>query len=161
MNKQDSMLLQIIETLQKRHETLATAESCTGGMLGEWITCIPGASRVYLGGIISYANSVKIDTLQVPKKILEKYGAVSEPTAFYMAKGAQKICKATWAISITGIAGPDGGSPEKPVGTICFGIAGPAGIFTKEIRFKNLGRQKNREAAAVAAMRYFNFFIPT
>ncbi len=152
MKKLDSVLVPIIETLKKRQETLATAESCTGGMIAEWITRIPGVSQVYRGGVIAYANSVKIHALQVPKSVLEKHGAVSEAVAFYMAKGAQKNFAATWSISITGIAGPDGGSLNKPVGTFFLGIAGPAGIITKEIRLKDLGRQKNREAAAMAAL---------
>ncbi len=154
MKQLDLLLTNIMETLKNRHDTLATAESCTGGMLSAWITRVPGASMVYLGGIISYADAVKMNSLQVPKTILEKYGAVSEATAFYMAKGAQKNFKATWSISITGVSGPSGGSPEKPVGTVCLGIAGPTGVFTKKIRLRDLGRQKNREAAALAALNW-------
>lgn len=152
MKKHSAILVQIIETLKKRQETLATAESCSGGMLGEWITRIPGASKVYLGGVICYADAAKIKMLQVPKSILEEHGAVSEATAFYMAKAAQKNFASSWSISITGIAGPDGGSLHKPVGTICLGIAGPTEIVSKQLCFKNLSRQENREAAVLEAL---------
>ena len=156
MNQVSSILLQTTEKLRKNQQTLATAESCTGGMLGEWVTQIPGASEVYLGGMIAYSNLMKIQSLHVPKQILEKYGAVSEPTAFYMAQGIQKIFGATWGISITGVAGPGGASKQKPVGTICFGIAGPHGITTKQVIFKDLGRQENRKQAIFFVLKWFN-----
>jgi len=147
-------LQKLIEKLLHQKQTLTTAESCTGGMIGQWITSITGSSKVYQGGVIAYSNEVKEKILHVPTQILKKHGAVSEPTAFFMAKGAQKILTATWAISVTGIAGPDGGTTQKPVGLICFGLAGPNGILTKQIILKDQGRQSNRKRASQIALEW-------
>ncbi|MBW8772982.1 MAG: CinA family protein, partial [Gemmatimonadetes bacterium] len=97
--------------------TLATAESCTGGLVGGRLTAIPGSSDVVLGGIIAYANEIKEGALEVPPLLLEAHGAVSEPAARAMAEGAARRLGATFTIAVTGIAGPGGGSEEKPVGT--------------------------------------------
>lgn len=142
----------IISLLKAKQQTLATAESCTGGIIGGYITNIAGASSIYLGGIIAYHNQIKTKLLQVPDSILTEHGAVSEQTAFYMAKGAQKAFKSTWAISVTGIAGPDGATPNKPVGTICLGLAGPLEVRTKSLVFKNQNRQENRISATKYAL---------
>lgn len=103
--------------------TLATAESCTGGMIGATLTSIPGSSDVFVGGIISYANTAKENLLGVPRETIAAHGAVSEECAEAMAKGAQKALGATIAVSVTGIAGPGGESREKPVGLVHFGVA--------------------------------------
>lgn len=103
--------------------TLAVAESCTGGMVGEMLTRVPGASRFLLLDAVCYANAAKRAVLGVPAELLEQYGAVSEETAAAMAEGARQVSGADLAVSITGIAGPDGGTPSKPVGTVCFGLA--------------------------------------
>ncbi len=111
--------------LRQRHQTLATAESCTGGLIGEMVTDVSGSSDYYLGGVISYANSVKRDLLGVGDDILAANGAVSEPVARAMADRCRDKFRADWAVSVTGIAGPTGGSDEKPVGLAYTALAGP------------------------------------
>ena len=113
----------LLSLCREKGVTLATAESCTGGMIGTTLTSIPGASDVFLGGIISYANSAKETLLGVPKETLASHGAVSKESAEAMAQGAQKALGATLAVSVTGIAGPGGGTAEKPVGTVYIGIS--------------------------------------
>jgi nicotinamide-nucleotide amidase len=115
---------QLGQALKARGFMLAVAESCTGGMVAEAITSIAGSSAWFDRGFVSYSNAAKIDMLDVSSATLEKFGAVSEQTAAEMAIGALKNSAAQIAGSITGIAGPDGGSPEKPVGTVCFAWAG-------------------------------------
>jgi len=122
--------------LKARGLMLALAESCTGGMAAEAITSVAGSSAWFDRGFVTYSNDAKIEMLDVSAETLEKFGAVSEETASEMALGALKHSKAQIAISITGIAGPDGGTPEKPVGTVCFVWAGtniPVTIKTKKI----------------------------
>jgi len=121
--------------LRAAHATVAVAESCTGGMLGERFTATPGSSDYFAGGFITYSNELKISLLGVPPEIIEQHGAVSRETAEAMAGGARRRANSTYAISITGIAGPDGGSEEKPVGTVWVGIAGPNGVFALGRRF--------------------------
>jgi len=115
------------EMLRERHNTLSVAESCTGGLLGERITSVPGSSDYFLGGFITYANRMKVEWLGVPEDILAQCGAVSQETAEAMALGARRRTGSTYALAITGVAGPDGGSQEKPVGTIYVGLADAAG----------------------------------
>jgi PncC family amidohydrolase len=110
--------------LRDRHETVAHAESCTGGGLAAWIASIPGASAYLLEGAVVYANDAKVRTCAVDPAVLERHGAVSEPVARQLAEGIKNRAGATWGIGITGIAGPDGGTPDKPVGTVHFGVAG-------------------------------------
>lgn len=109
--------------LTERKATLATAESCTGGLIGERLTEISGSSKFYMEGIISYSNDAKIRTLNVPEKTLKQFGAVSHQTAEAMAKGARERADTDYAISVTGVAGPDGGTKDKPVGTVYLGYA--------------------------------------
>jgi len=104
--------------------TVATAESCTGGMIAAAITAIPGSSAVLDRGFVTYSNTAKTEMLGVPAGLIAEVGAVSEAVAARMAEGAKKRAGADLAVSVTGIAGPDGGSPEKPVGTVWFGLAG-------------------------------------
>lgn len=106
------------ERLLARGATLAVAESCTGGMIGQMVTATPGSSRYFVGGVIAYSNELKRDLLGVAAKTLAEHGAVSEATVIEMADGARARTGATWAISVSGIAGPDGGTPDKPVGTV-------------------------------------------
>lgn len=103
--------------------TAACAESCTGGLVAAAMTSLPGASAYFLGGVVAYANAAKETVLGVPSSTLESYGAVSGPTALAMASGAARLFGADCAVSVTGIAGPDGGSPDKPVGTVWFGFS--------------------------------------
>ena len=121
--------------LVERGETLAVAESCTGGLLGALITDVPGASRYFTGGVISYANEAKRDLLGVPQDVLDTHGAVSEPVAEAMAAGVRARLKADRALAITGIAGPTGGTPTKPVGLIYVGLSGPDGTRVQMLRF--------------------------
>ncbi len=125
----------LVELLKARGLTCATAESCTGGGVGSALTAVPGSSAVFLGGVISYANAVKHDVLGVSAATLDTVGAVSPETAAQMAEGARRLTKADLAVSVTGIAGPDGGSAEKPVGLVWFGLATPGGTRTERAIF--------------------------
>ncbi|MFT5885052.1 MAG: nicotinamide-nucleotide amidase [Arcticibacterium sp.] len=129
----EELELVIGKMLLERKATLSTAESCTGGYLAHSITANAGSSAYYLGSVISYSNDAKIDLLGVEKETLAIEGAVSEHTVIQMAKGARKAFKTTYALSTSGIAGPGGGTDEKPVGTIWMACAGPNGTITKKI----------------------------
>ncbi len=122
----------LVAKLKERGFTCATAESCTGGTVGGAITAVPGSSAVFLGGVISYANEVKRDVLGVPQEILDGHGAVSPECAERMAAGVRRLLKADLAVSLTGIAGPDGGSAEKPIGLVWFGLAAKDGVRTEK-----------------------------
>jgi len=117
------------EKLRKRKLTLSTAESCTGGLLGNLITNVSGSSDYFMGGVVSYSNEAKIKILNVPEKIIRDYGAVSKECAYHMAENVKSLFKTDFGISITGIAGPTGGTPQKPVGLVFIGIA------TKEVAY--------------------------
>ncbi len=117
--------------------TVGTAESCTGGYVANQITSIPGSSRYFEGSVVSYSNDVKMNVLGVSRETLEAYGAVSEQTAREMAEGARRLLNTTFAISTTGIAGPDGGTAEKPVGTVWIACATPEETFTQLLTLRN------------------------
>lgn len=123
--------------LINNHATVGTAESCTGGYVANQITSIPGASQYFEGSVVSYSNAVKTSVLGVSPATLETYGAVSEQTAREMAEGARRVLNTTFAISTTGIAGPDGGTPEKPVGTVWIACATPEETFTQLLTLRN------------------------
>ncbi len=126
------------QLLKQRHQTLAVAESCTGGGLGQMLTEISGSSEYFWGGIISYANSVKIKQLEVNADDIEKAGAVSPQVAAAMALGVKKQLETSWGVSITGVAGPTGGTDSKPVGLVYIGLAAPdSSVQTQENRFGN------------------------
>jgi PncC family amidohydrolase len=108
----------VLEQLRRRRARLAVAESCTGGLLGGRITAVPGASDVFVGGVIAYDDDVKIAALNVPRDLIRAHGAVSEEVVLAMAQGAQQRFAAEGTLAVTGIAGPTGGTPEKPVGTV-------------------------------------------
>ncbi len=131
----ESLTSVVLELLRKSGETLAVAESCTGGGIGASLCSIPGASDVFIGGVIAYRNSIKQKLLGVPEGIIKKHGAVSEPVVKAMAKGARKALNSDWAIAISGLAGPGGGSHSKPVGLVHIAIDGPKGCETKQQRF--------------------------
>ena len=117
----------VADQLAGRGESLAVAESCTGGALGGRITGRPGSSRYFRGGVIGYADDVKEELLGVPSSMLARHGAVSAEVAAAMAEGVRAACRATYGLSVTGVAGPEGGTPEKPVGLVYLGCSGPAG----------------------------------
>jgi nicotinamide-nucleotide amidase len=138
----DSLASVVLQQLRGRGETLAVAESCTGGGIGAALAAVPGASDVLLGGVIAYANSVKQQLLGVPLALLEQHGAVSDPVAIAMAEGARRATGATWAVAVTGVAGPGGGTADKPVGLVHIAIAGPQGVSSEGVRFgATRGRQ--------------------
>lgn len=141
----------LVALLKARGLVCATAESCTGGGVGSAITAIPGSSAVFAGGVISYANEVKRDVLGVKASTLETEGAVSSETAAQMAEGVRKLLKVDIAVSLTGIAGPDGGSEEKPVGLVWFGLSTAQGTRTEKAIFRG-EREKIRESAIVHAL---------
>ena len=149
----ERLLDQLAAALLARKQTLATAESCTGGLVGAALTNLPGSSAWYLGGVVAYANELKIRLLGVPAEILAAHGAVSLETARAMAQGARAAAAADFAVSITGIAGPAGGTPEKPVGLVYVGVAGPTGVAAFKHRFSGT-RADVRQAAAEAALRH-------
>ena len=131
----DSLASVVLDLLRRRGQTLAVAESCTGGGLGAALAAVPGASDVWLGGVIAYANAVKQGLLGVPAPLLEAHGAVSDPVARAMAEGARGATGADWAMAVTGIAGPGGGSVDKPVGLVHIAVAGPDGCSSEGVRF--------------------------
>jgi len=141
----------LLAVLGSRGLTLASAESCTGGMVASAITDIPGASTVFVGGVVAYSNDIKQSLLHVPAATLATFGAVSAQTALDMAKGAAGTLGADCAISITGIAGPDGGSAGKPVGTVWFGFA-IRGVVTAELAHFDGNRSAIRHAATAWAL---------
>jgi nicotinamide-nucleotide amidase len=140
----------IIQLLTKRKETLALAESCTGGLLANRITNMPGASAVLLAGYVVYSNEAKIDALGIDLKLIERYGAVSEPVARALTEGARMRARSTYALSTTGIAGPTGGSPGKPVGTVYVALASLDQTIARKFFFPS-DRETFKELAAQAA----------
>jgi nicotinamide-nucleotide amidase len=143
---------QLAELFLNSSSKLVTAESCTGGGLAEILTRIPGSSAWFERGFVTYSNESKNELLNVPGETLEKYGAVSEEIALAMAEGALENSRADYSVSITGIAGPDGGSEDKPVGTVCFGWSKRNGIErTTRIIFEG-DRLKIREQSCMLAM---------
>ncbi len=138
--------------LSDRELTLATAESCTGGGLSRLLTEIPGASAFFIGGVIAYHNDVKLQLLDVPRETLTLHGAVSSQTAIAMAEGGRSRFKTDFCVSITGIAGPGGGSADKPVGLIYIAVASPQRTQVEEHRFPG-DRSQVRESAITAALK--------
>ncbi len=139
------------ELLKEKGAKLAVAESCTGGALSAAFTAIPGASGCFLGGVVAYSDEVKVKTLGVRPETLERHGAVSEPTALEMAEGVRRLCGSDYALATTGIAGPTGGTPEKPVGTVWIAVAGPQGAFARRSVYGRL-RAQNIERFTAAAV---------
>jgi nicotinamide-nucleotide amidase len=135
----------------KNNKTLALAESCTGGNIAHLLTSVAGCSAYFEGGFVSYSNAMKIAKVNVPAELIDSNGVVSEAVAIAMAKGTKEILKTDYALSVTGIAGPDGGSEEKPVGTVWIGISGPEGTFAKHFRFST-DRNRNITHASLSAL---------
>lgn len=137
--------------LKEKGKTIATAESCTGGYIAHLLTNRPGSSTFYLGGFVSYDNQVKIEVLRVDKDSIEEEGAVSETVVKQMANGARNLLKTDLAIATSGVAGPDGGTDEKPVGTVWIAIASSNGVIAKKFLFEK-NRDRNIRRTALAAM---------
>jgi PncC family amidohydrolase len=140
----------LVKLLTGRKATLAVAESCTGGLLANRITNVPGASVVFVAGYICYANEAKIDMLDVDPELIEKHGAVSEPVARALAEHARMRARSTYALATTGIAGPSGGSPEKPVGTVYIALAAPGEVVVEKLFFPS-DRETFKQMAAQTA----------
>lgn len=142
----------VVEAALRNGVMIATAESCTGGLVAGAITCVPGSSAVLDRGFVTYSNAAKAAMIGVPSALIEAHGAVSEPVARAMATGARDHSDASLTVSITGIAGPGGGSAEKPVGLVHFGIADETGLGHVEHRFGDLGREEIRLASVRIAL---------
>jgi nicotinamide-nucleotide amidase len=149
----------VAKSLKAQNATLAIAESCTGGLAGQLVTSEAGASAFFRGSVVCYADEIKTGVLGVKPETLADFGAVSEPCAREMAEGVKKLCGSTLAVSITGVAGPEGGAPDKPVGTVCFAVCGPGTTRTATKLFAG-DRDRVRMAAAYFALdlarRYFD-----
>lgn len=157
----DEPLQAVVGELLKRatgSPTVATAESCTGGLLGKMITDTPGSSAYYRYGWVTYANQAKQELLGVPAEVLEKHGAVSEPVVLAMAAGARARAKSTYALSVSGVAGPDGGTAAKPVGLVCFGLAHPNGTEARTFLFPG-DREFIRDRAARMALTLLRYHL--
>ena len=153
--KQEVLLGDLLKIYGK---TMCTAESCTGGTIASMITSVPGSSAYFWGSIVSYDNSVKMNLLGVSKFDLEKYGAVSQQVVEQMAKGAITILKTDYAVSVSGVAGPDGGTPEKPVGTVWIAVASQNSVISKKLQFFN-DRDINIKRAANSALAMLIDFV--
>ena len=143
----------LISTLTRQNKSIVTAESCTGGLIAGALTAISGSSEVVFGGFVTYANAAKTRMIAVPEDVLTAHGAVSAETARAMASGALAKADADVAIAVTGIAGPTGGTPQKPVGLVFVGCATPEEVRHVELRLGDLGRDGIREATVVAALK--------
>ena len=150
----------VAEILVERGETLASAESCTGGVIASKFTAMSGASEYFWGGVVSYDNSVKENVLGVSRHNLETYGAVSEQVARQMAEGVRRLCGTTYGVATTGVAGPTGGSPEKPVGTVWVAVATPTHTIAKLFQHGKV-RAVNIERAATAAINLLRLELKT
>ncbi|MFD1883472.1 CinA family protein [Paracoccus pacificus] len=149
----NALARQTLASARRAGVMLATAESCTGGMIAAALTAIPGSSDVVDRGFVTYSNAAKMQMLGVGEKTLSAHGAVSEPVAAEMARGALDRSDAGVAVAVTGIAGPGGGSAEKPEGRVCFGIATAQGTRTETVDFGALGRGNVRRATVLHALK--------
>ena len=140
----DALAGQLLDRLADRGESVATAESLTGGMLAARLTAVPGASRSFVGGVVAYASRIKESALGVPREVVERHGVISEECATAMASGARERLAATWGLATTGVAGPD---PQEghPIGTVWIAVAGPAGVQTRLLHLRGT-RHEIREA---------------
>jgi PncC family amidohydrolase len=157
---EDSLEFQVGQLLRKRALKLALAESCTGGLIGNRITDVPGSSEYFLGGIVAYAYEAKVALLGVSWDTLNTTGAVSQETVLEMARGARRALTADIAVSVTGIAGPGGGTPEKPVGTTWIGLVAEEGEWTRLFQFSG-NREKNKVSSADSALRMLLDYLQT
>ena len=148
-----NLSLKIVKLLTKKKLTVSFAESCTGGLLASSITSISGSSKIFNMGLVTYSNNAKVKLLQVPKKTITKYGAVSYETCLSMVKNLSKISKANISISITGVAGPNGGTKAKPVGLVYIGLKKGSKIIVKKNYFKSKKRISIQKATVKQALK--------
>ena len=144
--------VKVINLLKRKKLKIAIAESCTGGMLSSAITSVGGASKVFTMGLVTYSNQAKISILKVPKKIVQKHGAVSIQCCLSMVNNLSKISKSKICVSITGIAGPKGGTKQKPVGLVYIGVKNGKKIVVSKNQFKNKGRNAIQKATVKKAL---------
>ena len=149
----------IVNRLIKKKLTISTAESCTGGLLSSAITSVSGSSKVFTLGLVAYSNKSKTKVLKVPKNIIRKYGSVSEQVCLSMVKNLSKICKTNITVSITGIAGPNGGTKIKPVGLVYVGIKKGNRAEVNKYLFKDKGRSYIQKAALNKSLRLILSFL--
>jgi nicotinamide-nucleotide amidase len=154
-----SLNKRIITLLKRKKLKIAIAESCTGGMLSSSLTSISGASKVFLIGLVTYSNQAKMKILKVPKKIIQKHGAVSVQCCLSMVNNLSKISKSKFCISVTGIAGPKGGSKQKPVGLVYIGIKKDKIVKINRYVFKNRGRNFIQKATVNKALKLIHNFL--
>jgi len=154
----DNLAMVIGRTLVQSSQTLAVAESCTGGNIAHFVTSNPGSSAYFKGGVVAYSNEIKHRLLDVPSETIDKFGAVSQEVAEAMAMGARKVLQADYSVATTGIAGPDGGTDEKPVGTVWIAVAGPSGVRSKMYIFKH-NRERNIIRTSQTALNMLRTFI--
>jgi len=154
------LAMQVGALLREKQQQLATAESCTGGLISHWITEVSGSSAYFMGGIASYSNEAKMQLLGVQEQTLINNGAVSEPTAREMVLGAQKRFSVDYALSVTGIAGPGGGTDEKPVGLTYIGLATPHDVKVHQFIWKG-NRSQNKQSSASAALQLLLDYLKT
>ncbi|MBS1733445.1 MAG: competence/damage-inducible protein A [Bacteroidetes bacterium] len=157
-NRDEKMEEVVAKLLTQQQKTLSTAESCTGGFIAHLITSIPGSSAFYKGSIVSYSNEIKKELLDVMDQTLEEKGAVSEEVVIQMVKGSLKQLKTDYAVAVSGIMGPDGGTPEKPVGTVWMAAGNNREIITQKLHFR-FERQLNIQLTAVNALNLLRKFI--
>lgn len=155
-----SLEAEVGKLLAQQGQTLAVAESCTGGLISHLITQVPGSSDYFLLSAVTYANAAKIRVLGVRPDTLETFGAVHETTALEMAAGARRVAGSDWAVSTTGIAGPGGGPTSKKVGTVCIGVTGPGGVaVSRKFEFKFDDRDKNKKIFAAMALELLRRYL--
>lgn len=142
----------LVRILAARRLSWCTAESCTGGLVSGRITAVPGASVSFEGGVVTYSNKAKTLLIGVPPRVIEEHGAVSSETARAMAEGARERLKVDISVAVTGIAGPAGGSPEKPVGTVFISLAAAETTSVREFRFEGTRRDIRRRSADEALL---------
>jgi nicotinamide-nucleotide amidase len=157
-DEDNTLPMALSKLLRSKNKTMSTAESCTGGYIAHLITAIPGASNIYKGGIISYDNEIKIRELQVSPATLQKVGAVSEEVVKEMATGALAKMNTDYTLAVSGIMGPDGGSPEKPVGTVWVAVGDRNKLVTQKFQFR-FDRDRNIEMTATQALNLLRKFI--
>ena len=149
----------LVKKLIQKKLKISFAESCTGGMLSSTITSVIGSSKVFNLGLVTYSNKVKIDILKVPKKVITQYGAVSKECCLAMVKNLSKISKANISVSITGIAGPSGGTKIKPVGLVYIGIKKGNKIIIKKNLFKSQNRISIQKSSVITSLKIINKII--